>query len=168
MAHIALCTSLYNPDWLKALCWATEQRWMNAGERSPFPAGYIRQTDLQWQTHWHIIQKQGKQPTAEIRMMTLWHQGCNGKGRKGTVAAPEMTGDLLNAALSWGSAFFIMNFDVFLSKKCPFTLVIPHEGTSGGGINSVALFQRWLLQVLSAVIPDTVSKLLKANSRTWH
>lgn len=105
-------------------------------------------------------QKSGLGPT------DLWHQGCNGKGRKGTVAAPEMTGDLLNAALSWGSAFFIMNFNAFLSKKCPFTLVIPHEGTSGGGINSVALFQRSLLQVLSTVIPDTVSKLLKANSRT--
>lgn len=88
MAHIALCTSLYNPDWLKALCWTTEERQTNAGERSPSRAGYTRQTDLQCQTRWHVTQKQGQcQPATGIRtrswLLTSWSQGCNGKGGKG-------------------------------------------------------------------------------------
>lgn len=51
---------------------------------------------------------------------------------------------------------------------CPCTLVITQEGTSKKWIISNALFQSLLLLVLSAAIPETAPKLLKANSRSWY
>lgn len=55
--HIVLCMSLYNPEWLKALCWTTEQKQMNVEKMHLPHAGYVRQTDLQCQTNWHAVRK---------------------------------------------------------------------------------------------------------------
>lgn len=127
MAHIALCTSLYNPDWLKALCWMTEQRGTNAGERSPPRAGYTRQTDLQCQTHWHVIQKQGQcQPATGMRTRSYWPHEVRdvmekeerGHVAAGTAAAPEMTGgDLLNAGFELGFCIFCNEFQCLVKQE---------------------------------------------------